>query len=745
MRILGVVDVVGPDGSVTLRGRLGCVVASLVAHRCAAVPVDVLVDDVFGEHPPASARSTLYGYVHRVRTRTPNLIESTRGGYRLAAGVDVDADRFEEECRSGHLARAAADLETACRSFEAALARWHGPAYADYCDHGFAEAEAAGLEEVRRTAEDARLEVLAQSRPAAEVVAELERSVASEPSREIRWTLLVEALSDAGRLPDAVRAAERYRHLLRDEYGVAPTPAFEARARAATGTADLCAPTSRLNAIGSPDEISHIISEARALHETPVVPASVAAEAALAAADRLVALGSLGAADEWLDEVIATLGHDDPRRSARAHLTRADLRAHCESGDWLDSALTAARLAEDLDDTDLLVRAALLNPSGVATGSSDRIALVRRALDRIPAGEPERPLLLAQLGLELSLLGHGERVIEGALASASGCGDDAMHAEVTAALLNDSGHFLTPGERGVLAAELDAFATLAGRGDASWLAAAHRYWSAVQRASSSEASDALDAVVGRVTGRREMAGIRHAVSLIQAIDAFIAGRLDDADRLLPESEDGGTGHGGDIGLAEGNRQGVLLRLRREQGRLADLVDELDRPVGRFAALLAPSALALVLAELGRLDEARVELGRCCADSCCPPLYLPHVWSVRVEAAVLLGDAERATADARRLEPYAGQVLCGTRGCDGAVDRYLGLAAAATGDHDAADRWFARSTAIHERLMSPTYLARTLCDRAHWLGDADAAAQAVLLARHHRLPALMQALGTGHDT
>jgi hypothetical protein len=63
---------------------------------------------------------------------------------------------------------------------------------------------------------------------------------------------------------------------------------------------------------------------------------------------------------------------------------------------------------------------------------------------------------------------------------------------------------------------------------------------------------------------------------------------------------------------------------------------------------------------------------------------------------------------------------------GAVDRYLGLLAATTGDLDAADHHFAAAAALHERIGAPIWLARTQLDWARMLrrrrgaGDEDRA-------------------------
>ncbi len=735
LRVLGPIEVDGPDGTVAFRGRLGCLVAALGARRPRAVSVDVLVDDVFGEDLPSSAWSTMHGYVHRVRRRAPGLIESTPAGYRLEPEVSVDADGFDADHHAARDALSAGRPEEALECLDAALARWRGPAYGDYADRAFAEADAMRLEELRRATEDERLAVLVEVGEPESVLADLEAAVQAEPTRECRWSLLLRSLAAAGRPAEAREAADRYRRLCR-EWGTAPTAAFEAAEHVVDGPAAQVLP---IDPRGVREEAARILAKARAVVDAvPDVPASVVGEAALETADRLVALGALDEADRWLGEVIARLGDDDPGRAARAHLARADVRAHRESADWLASVLAGAALAESLDDTELLVEAALLNPGWVATYVPGRAALLRTALERAGPDHRRRAVLLAQLASELiepGTLDEHTALMDEALLEARRVGDDTTRGLVVAAVLNDPQQVLSPGERAELAGELDTVASRLGRGDAAWLAAAHRYYAAVQRAEPDEAAAALRAVVAREGGRRELGAVHRSVPFLRAIDAYLAGQLDEADELLTTSAGAGPPDDDALGVSVANRHGVLLRLRREQGRLGELVPPLSAPLPLVPALLAPSALALVHAELGDDAAARAALAGCRADDHLPQTLLPPVWARRLEAAALLGDQARACAEADRLRPYAGQCLCLSLGCDGAVDRYLGLAAAVRGDRRGADRWLTSALGIHERLRSPTLVARVLHDRAVLLGDRDAGRRSRALATRHGLTAL----------
>src|SRR4051794_14286511 len=74
------------------------VLADLLLHVGRPVSVDRLINDVWEGNPPASARAALQMHVSALRrsVSSKTLVESTKGGYRLAVAADqVDAVRFE--------------------------------------------------------------------------------------------------------------------------------------------------------------------------------------------------------------------------------------------------------------------------------------------------------------------------------------------------------------------------------------------------------------------------------------------------------------------------------------------------------------------------------------------------------------------------------------------------------------------------------------------------------------------------
>ncbi|WP_322746674.1 AfsR/SARP family transcriptional regulator [Saccharothrix syringae] len=47
--------------------RQRCVLATLLVDANQPQPLDLLIERVWGEHPPRQARTTLYGYLYRLR------------------------------------------------------------------------------------------------------------------------------------------------------------------------------------------------------------------------------------------------------------------------------------------------------------------------------------------------------------------------------------------------------------------------------------------------------------------------------------------------------------------------------------------------------------------------------------------------------------------------------------------------------------------------------------------------------
>src|SRR5262252_2081068 len=95
-RILGPLEVVDGGESVALgRGKERLVLAVLLLHANEVVSRERLIDELWGESPPPTARKAVNVFVSQLRKALtqngPDPIETADGGYRIR----VEADRLD--------------------------------------------------------------------------------------------------------------------------------------------------------------------------------------------------------------------------------------------------------------------------------------------------------------------------------------------------------------------------------------------------------------------------------------------------------------------------------------------------------------------------------------------------------------------------------------------------------------------------------------------------------------------------
>ena len=225
-RILGPLEIDAGEGPLGLGGpKQRAVLAHLVVRANQVVPAATLIDELWGEDPPETARNTLQTYVSHLRKIVgADRITARPPGYVLAIGADeLDLTRFDALVHESKLARPT-DARLARAALEDALAMWRGPALADVLDDPSLMAEATRLDALHLDAEEARLELLLELGEHARAVGELEALLARYPLRERSWGQLMLALYRSGRQADALAAFGRARSILADELGIDPSP-----------------------------------------------------------------------------------------------------------------------------------------------------------------------------------------------------------------------------------------------------------------------------------------------------------------------------------------------------------------------------------------------------------------------------------------------------------------------------------------------------------------------------------------
>jgi DNA-binding SARP family transcriptional activator len=233
-RLLGSVELRAGGRAVDIGGpRERSLVAALAVDAGRPVPVETLIDRVWGQAPPARARHALQVYVSRLRGLLRRVAEGAApvrvvhgaGGYLL----DVDPDRVDLH-RFRRMVEHARDRQcpdpVRVTVLESALALWRGPLLGnlpvDWATRARPAWEQRHLEAVQSWAH-ASLRI---GDPAA-VIARLTDLVVEHPLAESSAAVYMRALCAAGRPAAAVDHFARFRRLLADELGIDPGPELQ--------------------------------------------------------------------------------------------------------------------------------------------------------------------------------------------------------------------------------------------------------------------------------------------------------------------------------------------------------------------------------------------------------------------------------------------------------------------------------------------------------------------------------------
>jgi DNA-binding SARP family transcriptional activator len=220
-RLLGPLEAVEDNRPLALGGaRQRALLAVLLLHANQAVSSDRLIDELWGESPPATAGKIVQVYVSRLRKQLgyARLLTRSRGYLLRVDAGELDLARFERlvaEAREEDAAAAGAKLR-------AALELWRGPPLADLAYERFAQAETVRLEELRWAALELRIDADLAAGRAPELVGELEALIAAHPLRERLRAQLMLALYRCGRQAEALEAYRRARRDLAEGLGLEP-------------------------------------------------------------------------------------------------------------------------------------------------------------------------------------------------------------------------------------------------------------------------------------------------------------------------------------------------------------------------------------------------------------------------------------------------------------------------------------------------------------------------------------------
>lgn len=224
-RVLGPVEILVGGAPVPLGGaKPRALLAALLLERGRVVPVSRLIDIIWQQDPPDTARAVIQTYVKSLRQSLSkfgctDVILTRAPGYLVALPDDaLDLTRFERryaEARTADSALATSEL------LAAALELWRGPALAGLGESLLAS-EAARLDELWLAATEQRITADLELGRHAQVLPELTALLGRFPTNErLRGAHMI-ALVRLGRQSEALTSFHEGRQVLVEELGVDP-------------------------------------------------------------------------------------------------------------------------------------------------------------------------------------------------------------------------------------------------------------------------------------------------------------------------------------------------------------------------------------------------------------------------------------------------------------------------------------------------------------------------------------------
>ena len=233
-RVLGALEA-GSGGTLVELGppKERALLAILLLHVGEIVPVERLIELLWGEAAPRTADHSIQIYISDLRKALEplagrRLIQRRPPGYQLDTPPEtVDANRFEALVRQGSAQITGGEREEAIRTLRSALELWRGPALSDFAYEEFAQPYVRRFHDLHLDAIETLAAAELEAGETATVVPLLEAAIREDPLRERSRELLMVALYRSGRHAEALRSYEKLRELLVEELGLEPSPPLQ--------------------------------------------------------------------------------------------------------------------------------------------------------------------------------------------------------------------------------------------------------------------------------------------------------------------------------------------------------------------------------------------------------------------------------------------------------------------------------------------------------------------------------------
>jgi class 3 adenylate cyclase/tetratricopeptide (TPR) repeat protein len=375
--------------------------------------------------------------------------------------------------------------------------------------------------------------------------------------------------------------------------------------------------------------------------------------------------------------------------------------------------LDAARLAQELGDTDHLAGAVLANSQGWVTASrfdavdSERVQALEAAAQALPPDDARRAQVLALLAYELHQGGNEERCRElaaEAIATARAAGDAAALAQTLANASAATWGTDTLQQRREVSDELAELVQSLENPRLVFWAALRRMVVGLQAGERAQVESSLTRIRAVAASVPEPS-IAWTRLKLESIWSLVEGDLQASERWAIEAYEVATSSGEPD--AETSFAGHMSRVRYFQGRYAEIVEPAlagAREADGLPSWRAAAALALI--ESGRTDEAR----DMALSEDVRSLRRDEFWFIAMlvwaQVCSRLPVRDRAQEVYELLAPFSGQLAAGGTILSGSVDWALGALATALERYEDADRHFAAAAALEANLGAPLLLART---------------------------------------
>ncbi|MEW9532564.1 BTAD domain-containing putative transcriptional regulator [Microbispora sp. NPDC049125] len=225
-RVLGALEIRVDGTPVGISARKARLLAAiLLSSPNQVVPTDQLIDSLWGERPPPTARKNLQVYVSALRRKIGDRISYQGWGYRLDAGPDeLDLLRFRHLAAAGRDMRRRGEADAALTLLGDAIRLWRGRPLPEFSGVPLIDEAVGRITELFLTINEDWAELEIDRDGHVEVLNGLDDLVPFFPARERLVAARMTALAGCGRAPEALSQFETVRRHLAAELGIDPSP-----------------------------------------------------------------------------------------------------------------------------------------------------------------------------------------------------------------------------------------------------------------------------------------------------------------------------------------------------------------------------------------------------------------------------------------------------------------------------------------------------------------------------------------